>query len=78
MAFAADEPSYDKAVRLEATREEASGGPAGVELFSRSTQHTGLLIAAVLTGASLGVLFAVVYAIVHTAGIPSPRPGSGH
>ncbi|GGZ73151.1 MULTISPECIES: CbtA family protein [Streptomyces] len=59
------EPVLDKAVRLEATREEASGGPAGVELFSRSTQHTGLLIAAVLTGASLGVLFAVVYAIVH-------------
>ncbi len=59
------EPVLDKAVRLEAAREEASGGAAAAEVFSRSTQHTGLLVAAVLTGAALGVLFAVVYAVLH-------------
>ncbi|MFD8352472.1 CbtA family protein [Streptomyces coelicoflavus] len=60
------EPVLDKAVRLEAAREEASGsGSAAAEVFSRSTQHTGLLVAAVLTGAAIGVLFAVVYAILH-------------
>ncbi|MGC5041581.1 CbtA family protein [Streptomyces sp. DT190] len=59
------EPVLDRAVRLEAVREEAGGGPAAAEVFSRSTQHAGLLVAAVLTGAALGVLFAVVYAILH-------------
>ncbi|CAL9657726.1 hypothetical protein SUDANB105_06872 [Streptomyces sp. enrichment culture] len=58
------EPVLDKAVRLEAAGEEASA-PAASEVFSRSTQHTGLLVAAVLTGVALGVLFAVVYAILH-------------
>lgn len=59
------EPVLDRAVRLEAVRKEAGGGPAAAEVFSRSTQHAGLLVAAVLTGAALGVLFAVVYAILH-------------
>ncbi|MEU0022695.1 CbtA family protein [Streptomyces rochei] len=60
------EPVLDKAVRLEAVREEARGsGSAAAEVFSRSTQHAGLLVAAVLTGAAIGVLFAVVYAILH-------------
>ena len=59
------EPVLDRAVRLEAAREEAGGGPAAAEVFSHSTQHAGLLVAAVLTGAALGVLFAVVYAILH-------------
>ena len=59
------EPVLDRAVRLEAAREEASGGAAAAEVFSRSTQHAGLLVAAVLTGAALGVLFAVVYAVLH-------------
>ncbi|WP_063739465.1 CbtA family protein [Streptomyces anulatus] len=60
------EPVLDEAVRLEAAREEASGaGSAAAEVFSRSTQHAGLLVAAVLTGAAIGVLFAVVYAVLH-------------
>ncbi|WP_327347439.1 CbtA family protein [Streptomyces europaeiscabiei] len=60
------EPVLDRAVRLEAAREEADGaGSAAAEVFSRSTQHVGLLVAAVLTGAALGVLFAVVYAVLH-------------
>lgn len=59
------EPVLDRAVRLEAAREEARGASAAVEVFSRSTQHTGLVVAAVGTGAALGVLFAVVYAALH-------------
>lgn len=58
-------PVLDRAVRLEAAREEASGASAAAEVFSRSTQHAGLLVATVVTGAALGVLFAVVYAILH-------------
>ena len=70
------EPVLDRAVRLEAAREEAGGGAAAAEVFSRSTQHAGLLVAAVLTGAAIGVLFAVVYAILHRrdpAGAPWRR-----
>ncbi|MEU0042758.1 CbtA family protein [Streptomyces werraensis] len=59
------EPVLDRAVQLEAAREEASGASAAAEVFSRSTQHAGLLVATVVTGAALGVLFAVVYAILH-------------
>ncbi|MFF4550745.1 CbtA family protein [Streptomyces sp. NPDC001435] len=58
------EPVLDRAVRLEAAREEASGTTAA-EVFSRSTQHAGLVVAAVVTGAAIGVLFAVVYAILY-------------
>jgi hypothetical protein len=59
------EPVLDRAIRLEAAREEAGGASAAAEVFSRSTQHAGLLVAALVTGAAIGVLFALVYAILH-------------
>ncbi|MEU0171363.1 CbtA family protein [Streptomyces iakyrus] len=59
------EPVLDRAVHLEAAREEASGTTAAAEVFSRSTQHAGLFVAALVTGAAIGVLFALVYAILH-------------
>lgn len=56
----------DRAVRLEAAREQAAaGGQAAahhVEVFSRGTQHLGLLVASVVTGVAVGVLFGVLYA----------------
>ncbi|MFF6829827.1 CbtA family protein [Streptomyces longwoodensis] len=63
-SYAFAEPVLDRAVRLEAAREKAQGVSAA-EVFSRSTQHVGLLASTVVTGAAIGVLFAVVYAILH-------------
>ncbi|MFI6641964.1 CbtA family protein [Streptomyces sp. NPDC050504] len=67
------EPLMDKAIRLEEARSEAahSHGAAAAaaqhheELFSRSTQHFGLVVTAVVAGLALGALFAVAYALVH-------------
>lgn len=68
------EPLMDKAIRAEEKRtaaEEHAHHGAGQamqhheELFSRSTQHAGLVIAAVVAGLAIGVLFAVAYALVH-------------
>ncbi|WP_328773885.1 hypothetical protein [Streptomyces sp. NBC_00286] len=51
------EPVLDRAVELEAASEGAGGtGPAAAEVFSHSTQHADLLVAAVLTGEALEVL----------------------
>lgn len=68
-SFAVAEPTLDRAVRLESTRvaaDDARARAAGLsvehhaDVFSRSTQHVGLVLAAVVTGVALGVLFAVV------------------
>jgi predicted cobalt transporter CbtA len=75
-AFLITEPVMDRAVRLEAARDATDHtGQAGAsaadhaaehaEVFTRSTQHVGLLVAALATGLALGVLFSVVYALLH-------------
>jgi hypothetical protein len=64
VSFALAEPSIDRAVALEAARDEAAGEHA-MEVFTRPTQHIGLVVAAVVTGLAIGVIFAVVYAWLH-------------
>ncbi|MBB6436962.1 CbtA family protein [Streptomyces candidus] len=68
------EPLMDRAIVLEEARsaaeENAHQAAAGAaahheELFSRSAQHFGLVVTAVVAGLALGVLFAVAYALVH-------------
>ncbi|WP_078869034.1 CbtA family protein [Streptomyces sp. NRRL B-1347] len=66
------EPLMDKAIRAEEARSQAhEQHDAGAavqhheELFSRSTQHAGLVIALVVAGLAIGMLFAVAYALVH-------------
>ena len=77
------EPVMDRAVRLETARaeaEDAAQHAAGLtvehhaEVFSRGTQHAGLLVASLLTGLAIGVLFGVIYAMRHPA---DPAPGTG-
>ena len=72
-------PVMDRAVRLETARSEAEDvaqHAAGLtvehhaEVFSRGTQHVGLLVASLLTGIALGVLFAVLYHVRHRAATP--------
>ncbi|WP_414720485.1 CbtA family protein [Streptomyces sp.] len=65
------EPLMDRAIRQEEEREHAHAA-AGVthhheELFSRGTQHFGLVVTAVVVGLALGVFFAIAYALVHRA-----------
>jgi hypothetical protein len=59
------EPVMDRAVRLEAARHANEGHPHPAEVFTRTEQHLGLVLAAAATGVALGVLFAVVYAALH-------------
>jgi tetrahydromethanopterin S-methyltransferase subunit F len=63
-SFLLAEPIMDRAVRLEAAR-NAAGHEHAEEIFTRDQQHLGLLVAAVITGIALGVLFAVVYGALH-------------
>ena len=53
------EPVMDRAVRLESARRLAAGDDSA-EAFSRHTQHVGFVVATLLTGVALGVLYAVV------------------
>ncbi|MFE0104173.1 CbtA family protein [Streptomyces sp. NPDC059009] len=67
------EPLMDRAIRAEekrtAAEEHAHGAGQSMqhheELFTRSTQHLGLVVASVVAGLAIGVLFAVAYALVH-------------
>ncbi|WP_433547491.1 CbtA family protein [Streptomyces sp. CA-294286] len=66
------EPLMDRAIVLEEARSAAEEHGAAAdavahheELFSRSAQHFGLVVTAVIAGLALGVLFAVAYALVH-------------
>lgn len=63
--FLLAEPVMDRAVRLEAAR-EARAGEHAVELFSRSTQHAGFVVATAVTGLALGVIVGVVSGALHT------------
>ncbi|HUR51648.1 MAG TPA: CbtA family protein [Mycobacteriales bacterium] len=62
--FLLAEPLMDHAVDLEAARARAAGD-VGVEAFTRNTQHAGLLLATLLVGLALGVLYAVVHSLLH-------------
>ncbi|MEW2514639.1 CbtA family protein [Streptomyces sp. NPDC046870] len=69
------EPLMDRAVRWEAAHEATEpSGHAGhhAEVFSRATQHAGLLVATTLTGLALGLLLAVVHLLLHRH-----APGTG-
>ncbi|MGW6059891.1 CbtA family protein [Streptomyces sp. NPDC055189] len=64
------EPLMDRAIRAEEKRAAAQEHASGAaqhheELFTRSTQHAGLVITAVVAGLAVGILFAVAYALVH-------------
>lgn len=70
-------PLLDRAVRLEEEREHATGAAHGhvhEELFSRGTQHFGLVVTAVVTGLALGVFFALAYALIHRSTALTHRP----
>ncbi|MCD0448304.1 CbtA family protein [Actinocorallia sp. API 0066] len=67
-AFFVTEPVMDRAVELEGIRsaaEEAAAGAAAhehaEEVFTRTEQHFGLILASVGAGVALGILFAAVY-----------------
>ncbi|MFG2496753.1 CbtA family protein [Streptomyces sp. NPDC048441] len=67
------EPLMDRAIRVEEKRSAAEEHMHGAaqsaqhheELFTRSTQHLGLVVASVVMGLAIGILFAVAYALVH-------------
>ncbi len=59
------EPLMDRAVRIESARHAAGGHEHTEEVFTRTQQHLGLIVASVMAGIALGVLFAVVYATLH-------------
>ncbi|WKX09299.1 CbtA family protein [Streptomyces sp. NL15-2K] len=59
------EPVIDRAVDLQAVHQAAEHTTASAEIFSRSTQHIGLIVSATAVGLALGALFGVVYAFVH-------------
>jgi predicted cobalt transporter CbtA len=72
--FALAEPVMDRAVTLEQARtaaEDARLQSAGhvvahhADVFSRPTQHLGLLVASLATGIAVGVLFGVAFAVLH-------------
>ena len=73
-AYLLAEPVMDRAVRLESARvreQETRARAAGqivehhADVFSRQTQHLGLLGAALGTGIALGVIMAVPFALLH-------------
>ncbi|MGH3738199.1 MAG: CbtA family protein [Micromonosporaceae bacterium] len=59
------EPVIDRAIAAEAARAHAAGEEHAVEVFTRDTQHLGLLVAMIATGVAFGVLFSLVYATLH-------------
>lgn len=66
-AFAIAEPKMDKAVELEGIRSAAEEAAAGLppehaeEVFTRTEQHFGLILASVGAGIAFGILFAALY-----------------
>ncbi|PJE94082.1 hypothetical protein CUT44_27625 [Streptomyces carminius] len=73
------EPLMDRAIAQEAERHAHAHDATGVtahheELFSRGTQHFGLVVTAVVVGLALGVFFAVAYALLHRSGALTERP----
>ncbi|GAA3197414.1 CbtA family protein [Actinocorallia longicatena] len=78
-AFFVAEPVMDRAVELEGRRSEAADKAAGItpeameEMFTRSEQHLGLILATVGAGIAFGVLFSVMYwALFHRTAATRP------
>ena len=61
--FLLAEPVMDRAVGLESARRLAAGDHTA-DAFSRHTQHVGFVVATLLTGLAVGVLYAVVAALL--------------
>ncbi|MGW5736089.1 MULTISPECIES: CbtA family protein [Streptomyces] len=60
------EPLMDRAIRAEERRSAVQEHARHhEELFTRSTQHAGLVVTTLVAGLAVGVLFAVAYALVH-------------
>lgn len=57
------EPVMDRAVELEAAR-SAAAGEHTVETFTRNTQHLGFVLATLVVGLALGVLYAVTHQVL--------------
>ncbi|NLU66507.1 CbtA family protein [Streptomyces sp. HNM0574] len=71
------EPLMDRAIELEEKRSEGGGhahAPAAEELFSRGTQHAGLVVTAVVVGLAVGVFYALAHLAVHRADALTRRP----
>jgi predicted cobalt transporter CbtA len=64
--FLLAEPVMDRAVRLETARRTAAGDHAA-DLFDRHTQHVGFVVATFVVGLALGILYAVVHALLARA-----------
>jgi predicted cobalt transporter CbtA len=63
------EPVVDRAIRLE---EAHSHDATHTEVFTRDTQHLGLIVAALVTGIAIGVIVALVYGLVYRRGDRDP------
>lgn len=63
--FLIAEPVIDRAIAAEAVRSHAAGDPHAAEVFTRDTQHLGLLVGMIAAGIAFGVLFSLVYAALH-------------
>jgi len=61
-SFLVAEPLIDRAVELEASHHAGHGD---VEVFTRDTQHLGLLVGLIATGVAIGVLFGLAYGLLH-------------
>ncbi|MGH3648360.1 MAG: CbtA family protein [Micromonosporaceae bacterium] len=65
--FLVAEPVIDRAIAYEAARAHEAGEEHAVEVFTRDTQHLGLLVGMIAAGIAFGVLFSLVYAALHRA-----------
>lgn len=64
------EPLMDRAIRLEEKRSAAahaghSHAAEAEEVFTRGTQHFGLVVTAVVVGLAIGVFFTLAHVLVH-------------
>jgi hypothetical protein len=67
VTFLLGEPLLARAIALEEGSHHSAGSPGHVEVFSRATQQLGLIVVALLTGVAIGVLFGIVYTMLHRA-----------
>lgn len=67
--FLVAEPVIDRAIAFEAARAHDAGEEHAVEVFTRSTQHLGLLVGLIATGIAVGVLYSLVYVALHRSDV---------
>ena len=63
VSFLLGEPSVRRAIELEEAAAYAAGQAEHAEVFSRTTQQGALFLVSMLTGLTLGILFALVYTL---------------